>query len=149
MAQPTGADLTQALAPTVESLGLYLENVALTKSGKYTLVRVTVDLPDGPGSVDSDQLVEATRAVSSWLDQEDPIPGRYTLEVSTPGAERVLTSPRDFRRAEGRMVKAIVAGKEIEGRLEGVNEGNVVLAGQEIAMSDIEKARVVLEFSRD
>lgn len=149
MAQPTGADLTQALAPTVESLGLYLESVALTKSGKYTLVRVTVDLPDGPGSVDSDQLVEATRAVSSWLDQEDPIPGRYTLEVSTPGAERVLTSPRDFRRAEGRMVKAIVAGKEIEGRLEGVNEGNVVLAGQEIAMSDIEKARVVLEFSRD
>lgn len=149
MAQPTGADLTQALAATVESLGLYLESVALTKSGKYTLVRVTVDLPDGPGSVDSDQLVEATRAVSNWLDQEDPIPGRYTLEVSTPGAERVLTSPRDFRRAEGRMVKAIVAGKEIEGRLEGVSEGNVVLAGQEIAMSDIEKARVVLEFSRD
>lgn len=149
MAQPTGADLTQALAPTVESLGLYLENVTLTKSGKYTMVRVTVDLPDGPGAVDSDQLVDVTRAVSSWLDQEDPIPGRYTLEVSTPGAERVLTTPRDFRRAEGRMVKAVVAGKEIEGRLEGVNEGSVVLAGQEIAMADIEKARVVLEFSRD
>ncbi|MDO4791294.1 MAG: ribosome maturation factor RimP [Buchananella hordeovulneris] len=149
MAQPNGAQLQESLTPVVADLGLFLENVTLGRSGKYTLVRVIIDLPDGPGSVDSDQLVQATGAVSSWLDEHDPIPGRYTLEVSTPGAERVLTTARDYRRAQGRLIKAVLEGREVEGRLESVGEENVVVNGEEIQLASIVKARVVLEFSRD
>lgn len=149
MAQPNGAQLQESLTPVVADLGLFLENVTLGRSGKYTLVRVIIDLPDGPGSVDSDQLVQATGAVSTWLDEHDPIPGRYTLEVSTPGAERVLTTARDYRRAQGRLIKAILEGREVEGRLESVGAENVVVNGEEIPLASIVKARVVLEFSRD
>ena len=55
-------------------------------------------LVDRPGGVDLDALGEVTRAVSGALDADDPLPGRYTLEVSSPGLERPLRTPGALRR---------------------------------------------------
>ena len=60
---------------------------------------------DRPGGLDLDVLADATRAVSRALDEADPIAGAYTLEVTSPGLERRLRTPRHFARAVGETVK--------------------------------------------
>ncbi len=65
-------------------------------------MRVTLDTPPGSeGSVDLDQLALATRLISRELDHSDPIPGKYTLEVTSPGVERTLRTPAHFQREGG------------------------------------------------
>ena len=84
--------LTDLLAPIVNDAGLHLESVETTRAGKYSVVRVFVDLVDGPGDLDLDALGPVTAAISQALDEADPVKGQYTLEVSTPGAERELST---------------------------------------------------------
>lgn len=97
--------LTDLLTPVVSGAGLFLERVEVTKAGRYSTVRVLVDLPDGPGDLDLDGLTQVTQAVSAAMDEADPIKGQYQLEVSTPGAERDLVTPRHWRRAVGHEVE--------------------------------------------
>lgn len=149
MGRNIAQQVEEQLADVVTGAGLYLEGVQVTKQGRFSVVRVVVDLPDGPGGVDSDQLDAVTRAISSALDEADPIAERYTLEVSTPGAERRLTTPRHFRRALGRLVVAEVAGRQVRGRLEQADDDVVHIAGEAVALADITRAQVELEFQRD
>ena len=75
---------------------------------------------DRDGGVDLDVLAEITRELSRALDEVDPISGRYTLEVSSPGLERALRTPEHFRWAVGREVTVRrVAGVEGARRLVG------------------------------
>ena len=112
MADAIARRLTELLTPVVEGAGAFLEGIKTTRAGKYSTVRVLVDLPDGPGELGLDALTEVSRAVSAALDEADPVKGRYTLEVSTPGAERELSTPRHFRRAVGHDVELAVEGAE-------------------------------------
>ena len=112
MADAIARRLTELLTPVVEGAGAFLEGIKTTRAGKYSTVRVLVDLPDGPGELGLDALTEVSRAVSAALDEADPVKGRYTLEVSTPGAERELSTPRHFRRAVGHDVELTVEGTE-------------------------------------
>ena len=107
--------LTDLLAPVVADTGLHLEGVETTRAGKYSVVRVFVDLADGPGDLDLDALGPVTAAVSQALDEADPVKGQYTLEVSTPGAERELSTLRHFRRAVGHSVRLRADGDELTG----------------------------------
>src|SRR5687768_15563481 len=76
---------------------------------------------DRPGGVDLEALSEATRVVSRALDDHDPIPGHYTLEVSSPGLERVLRTPTHFERAVGSTLKVkLLPDVEGERRLGGL-----------------------------
>ncbi len=86
--------LTDIVCPVITGLGLELVDLEYLGG----IVRVTVDEPGGIGS---ERLGEATLAVSRVLDERDPLPGRYTLEVSSPGVERALRTPRHFERAVG------------------------------------------------
>lgn len=149
MGRNIAQQVEEQLADVVTGAGLYLEGVQITKQGRFTVVRVVVDLPDGPGGVDSDQLDAVTRAISAALDEADPIAERYTLEVSTPGAERRLTTPRHFRRAVGRLVVAEVAGQQVRGRLEQTTDDVVHIGGRAYPVADIAEAQVELEFKRD
>ena len=90
-------DLFAALQPVVVEAGLELVDVEL-KSG---VLQVTVDRE---GGVDLEALTDANRAVSALLDELDPIPGRYSLEVSSPGIERPLRTPAHFAKAVGATV---------------------------------------------
>ena len=112
MADAIARRLTELLTPVVEGAGAFLEGIKTTRAGTYSTVRVLVDLPDGPGELGLDALTEVSRAVSAALDEADPVKGRYTLEVSTPGAERELSTPRHFRRAVGHDVELTVEDTE-------------------------------------
>jgi ribosome maturation factor RimP len=113
---------------------------------------------DREGGVDLDTLGEATRAVSAALDEIDPLPGRYTLAVSSPGLERRLRTPAHFVRAVGEAVTVRVHGgtadvRRLSGTLEAADETGFTLVGpdlpdgtQRIAYGEIERARTVFEW---
>ncbi|CAM2735073.1 ribosome maturation factor RimP [Actinomyces slackii] len=140
--------LTELLGPVVSGCGLFLEGVRTTRAGKHSVVRVFVDLPDGPGDLDLDGLGEVTSAVSQALDEADPIAGQYTLEVSTPGAERPLSTPRHFRRAVGHGAAVDTAQGRITGTVISADDDALVLeAGGErriIALAEIDQARMIV-----
>ena len=149
--------LTDLLAPIVNDAGLHLESVETTRAGKYSVVRVFVDLVDGPGDLDLDSLGPVTAAISQALDEADPVKGQYTLEVSTPGAERELTTLRHFRRAVGHSARVCTADDELTGLVtaaDGDDEADnhnggmvgIEVDGVEhrIALGDITEARMVV-----
>jgi ribosome maturation factor RimP len=126
------------------------------------VLRVVVDSPPGSGGgPDLDVLADATRAVSRALDEADPITGRYTLEVTSPGLERTLRRPEHFERAVGETVKirtvpGVSDERRVEGQLVSADDvGVVVRTGvadhgaaveQRLAYHDIERARTVFEW---
>jgi ribosome maturation factor RimP len=105
--------LTAAVAPVVASLGVELVDVEHAGG----TVRVLVDEPGGIGL---DRIAAVTQAVSRALDERDPLPGRYTLEVSSPGVERPLRTPRHFGAAVGQKVALRVVDDQGARRVSGV-----------------------------
>ncbi|WP_167202898.1 ribosome maturation factor RimP [Actinomyces respiraculi] len=148
MADALATRLTELLAPVVEGAGLFLEGVETTKAGRYSTVRVVVDLPDGEGDIDLDTVAVATRAVSEALDDADPVKGQYTLEVLSPGAERPLTTPRHFRRAVGRTVAVTTAAGTLTGTLVATDEDDLTLdvdgAATTLALGEVTEARTLV-----
>jgi ribosome maturation factor RimP len=152
---PQDERVRAVVEPAVSQAGLYLEDVRLTRTSGTVVVRVTLDLPDDVvGSLDSDRLGEASRAVSAALDDADAVPGAYTLEVSTPGTSRPLTEPRHFRRARTRMVRlALDDGSTVTGRLVDVVDeatGSVAVLddGTRVALGRVRKGKVEVELKR-
>ena len=144
-------DLADALSPVVEARGLDLVDVEV--HGAQLTVFV-----DREGGVGLDELGEATRDVSAALDEFDPMPGRYTLSVSSPGLERRLRTPAHFARAVGEKVTVRVnAGtadvRRLTGTLTAADETGCTLSGPDVpdgearlAYDDIERARTVFEW---
>jgi ribosome maturation factor RimP len=144
-------NLVDALSPILEARGLDLVDVEL--HGAQLTVFV-----DREGGIGLDELGDATRDVSAALDDIDPLPGRYTLSVSSPGLERRLRTPAHFARAVGETVTIrIDAGtadvRRITGTLESADESGCTVSGPEvpdgeirIAYDQIERARTVFEW---
>ena len=104
--------LRELLAPVVAGLGYQLwELEYLPRSGGGTL-RVYIDAPNG---ISLDDCERASRAVSETLDAADPMPGNYTLEVSSPGLDRALRTREHFEPFAGERVKLEMV-QPIEGR---------------------------------
>jgi ribosome maturation factor RimP len=130
--------------------GLDLELFDLEQVG--AVLRVTLDKP---GGIDVADLTATTRALSRAFDEHDPIAGQYTLEVSSPGLERQLRTPRHWEWAANRVVNIkTVAGFPGARRFTGVvtasDDTTVTIAldepvGESITFDlvDIEKARTV------
>src|SRR5262245_45811835 len=89
--------VTELVAPILADFGLELYDLEHTGG----VLKVTVDRA---GGVDLDALAAVTRNVSRELDHADPIPGHYTLEITSPGLERVLRTPAHFAGAVGSKV---------------------------------------------
>ena len=144
-------DLTGALSPVVEGQGLELIDVELHGSQLTVFV-------DREGGVGLDELGDVTKDVSAALDQIDPLPGRYTLTVSSPGLERRLRTPAHFARAVGETVTVRVdAGtadvRRLTGTLASADETGCTLTGadvpggeERISYDQIERARTVFEW---
>jgi ribosome maturation factor RimP len=107
---------------------------------------------DGPNGVSVDDCATVSRQLSAVLDVEDPLPGQYVLEVSSPGLDRPLVRPEDFRRFAGqeaklRMAQPVNGRRNFTGRIAGVTGGNVALETSEgrveLALDQIETARLV------
>ena len=106
---------------------------------------------DRPGGIDLEAVSEAATAISAVLDEHDPIDGRYTLEVSSPGLERPLRTPEHFRRFAGTAVtvktKSNVEGeRRVTGRLDHVDDEGVTVGGRRLLYGEIERARTVFEW---
>ena len=150
MARDTN-ELADALSPLLESRGLDLVDVELR--GAELTVYV-----DRPGGVDLDTLGETTRAVSAALDEIDPLPGRYTLSVSSPGLERRLRTPAHFIKAVGEAVTVRVNSgtsdvRRVRGTLNEADETGFTLVGPDlpdgslrIAYGEVERARTIFEW---
>lgn len=144
--------LQSEFAETVSDLGLYLDRVEVAGEEKRPILRFFIDLPDGPGLLAWEEIERATAALGSALDAADALATPYVLEVSSLGAERALTTPRDFRRSQGlRVVVKTKAGAEIAGKLESVTaEGLVIFSNGEankLGLEEIETARTEVDFS--
>ncbi|WP_125775214.1 ribosome maturation factor RimP [Antribacter gilvus] len=150
MAQHADA-VRQVVGPVVEAEGLYLEDVTTTRAGSRSVVRITLDLPeDELGSLDSDRLGSASRAVSAALEDDDVVPGAYVLEISTPGTSRPLTELRHFKRARTRLVTLELAeGGTVTGRLVAVEDTDLVLDdGARIPVEAVARGQVEVEMKR-
>lgn len=144
--------LAGLLAGPVESLGLDLESVDLSKAGKRSVLRVAVDKD---GGVDMDDVAEATKAVSEVLDSSELMgSGAFTLEVSSPGVDRPLTLPRHWRRNASRLVKVdLHGGGALTGRIVSADEDGALLdvAGEQrnVGYAEVAKAKIQIEFKRE
>lgn len=155
------SQLEETVTPLVADHGLHLEDIVVSGPPNRRVVRVTVDLPDGPGGVGSDVLEALTRAVSQSFDELDPFTGAYQLEVTTPGVDRPLTTARHFRRNIGRLVKLTLTpapaperetspAETLTGRITGVGDADVTVVTENgtrnLALADISQAVVEVEF---
>ena len=137
--------------PVVESAGLELVEVVFGREGGRRVLRVTVDKE---GGVDLDTIAVTSQKLSRRLDLEGfSSSSPYALEVSSPGVERPLRTPRDFKKKIGEKVKVKVAGVEPStetGLLEKADEETIVVATDggrvRIAYADIASARTVFEW---
>lgn len=135
------------IEPLVCENDLFLEKVALTKTGKRVLLKITVDLIDTPGGVSSDKIAYISRKISKLLDEKQPISQAYTLEVSTPGAQRKVNTLRLWKRSVGLHIKFMYKGKSIQGKVEEIiDEEKVVISEQEYPINEIENAETIIIF---
>ena len=104
--------LAALLVPLVEGLGYELWELDYSPGRGNGCLRLYIDAEAG---ITLDDCERVSRAVSELLDAEDPIPGQYTLEVSSPGLERPLRTAQQFARYVGETVFVEVA-QPLEGR---------------------------------
>ena len=123
-------------------------------------LRVTLDTPPGsPAGVDLHQLALATRLIGRELDHNDPVPGSYTLEVTSPGVERTLRTPAHFQREIGKTVTVRLADvtaeqRRIEGVLVAADERTATIrivssadvVDRVVEIAGIDRARTVFEW---
>ena len=144
--------LIELLEPVVSSLGYELWELEYGTHRGGGLLRLYIDSPDGISVEDCERV---SRAVSEALDVADPIASEYTLEVSSPGLDRVLRTQAHFERFAGERVKlemsAPVNGrKRFAGRVTQVAAGAITLefddAVVELPIAGIHKARIAPDF---
>jgi ribosome maturation factor RimP len=145
----TGDELRRLLEPTIERLGYELSDLEVRLGGRNGVVRVFIDHAGGIGLADCEKV---SLAVSALLDVEDPLPGQYNLEVSSPGLDRKLTKVEHFQRFTGETVKVqmrfpIAGRKRFRGTLVSSSDENIVVEvdgeTHSLPMATIDTARLV------
>ena len=122
--------IAELIQPTVEALGVELWGVEYLIQGKYSVLRVYIDRQDEGVTIDDCERV--SRQVSGILDVEDPIPGEYTLEVSSPGMDRPLFHLEQFARFAGepasvRLRTPVEGRRKFKGVIQSVSDDSVTL----------------------
>jgi len=144
--------LESIIAKAVEVTGFELWGVEFVRAGKHSILRVYIDHPDG---ITVDHCAEVSRQVSAILDVEDPISNEYTLEVSSPGLDRLLFKIEHYAAYENHKVdlktKMPINGRrKFKGLLKGIEDDSVVIEVDReeyaIPIKNIDKAQVVPQF---
>lgn len=158
----------ELLASALEGSGVVLEEVVVTPAGRRRVVRVVVDRAletdgDVTETVDSlslDEIADTTRAVSDVLDDSDVLGEQpYTLEVTSPGVSRPLTTARHFQRNVGRIVTlAVRDAAPVTGRIVRAGADDLTLAipalkktparEETFPYAVLDRAEVQVEFAR-
>ena len=121
--------LSELFEPVIQALGCQLWGVEYTNQGRHSMLRVYLEKD---GGVDIDDCAEVSRQVSGILDVEDPIRGEYTLEVSSPGLDRILFNIEQFKEYAGHHVKLRLTEsfddrRNFSGQIKTVENDEVVL----------------------
>ena len=140
--------LSELLRPVVHALGYELWELEYAPRAGGGLLRLYIDSPNG---ISLDDCERVSHAVSDELDAADPIPGHYTLEVSSPGLDRVLRTSEQFARFQGECVRLemsqpVEGRRRFLGRLRAVSETDIVLEidgrDMRLPIAGIHKARL-------
>ncbi|MCL1849749.1 MAG: ribosome maturation factor RimP [Clostridiales bacterium] len=143
-----GITLADRLVDTIEEgtgrilqeIGLSLVDLELVKEGANWYLRYFIEHLSLDEQVSIDDCQKASELLSDWLDEHDPIPQAYFLEVSSPGIERPIKKEADFLRFQGSLVqvntyKPVHGGKAHVGRLGPVTEAVLTLWQKEEEMT--------------
>jgi len=158
--RPSNDDLQRAVAelatPLAARLGVEVLEVVVKGQRGSRLVRLIVDADDLDPQVQVgiDDVATLSRELEAALDEHDPIAGGYTLEVTSPGADRPLTRPRDFARNRGRTIRLELRGPAHEqqtavvGELTAADASTLTLTtddgDRDIALGEVVRGHVVL-----
>ena len=144
----TRDELVTLLEPTVEGLGYELTDLEAKFGGQNGFLRLFIDREEG---ISLDDCEKVSMAVSALLDVEDPVPGQYNLEVSSPGSDRTLTKLAHFERFTGETVKVqtrfpVAGRRRFRGKLLSADEENIVVEvdgeSHTLTMATIDTARL-------
>ena len=145
--------LAELVQPSLRHLGLELVDLQW-RPGRTSILRLVIDSPAG---VTLDDCERVSHAVGAVLDAYDPIAGRYALEVSSPGAERPLTTETEWRAAVGRRVNVRLRSGDgelvVEGRLLSLEDTTVDVEARDrhrrrltiLERADVIAARIVVD----
>ena len=147
--------LLKLLEGPIEALGYEVVELEFHPQGRGGLLRVFIDKEAGV-TVDDCEIV--SRQVSAVLDVEDPIPGAYTLEVSSPGLDRPLRKAADFARFAGEQARIdlllpLEGRRRFAGTLKGCEAGEVMIEVDgvlyKLPLDGISKTKLVPNFDNE
>jgi ribosome maturation factor RimP len=140
--------LKNAIRPIVEDQGYDLYDLLWIKVRRDQVLQVVIDKSEG--TIDIEDCVKVSEAVSLYLDDADPTAENYSLEVTSPGAERVLRTPQEIERFKGHYVLVKTLETEHFGTLLGLIDGTVQLNVKNkivtIHMIDVRLIRLAIHF---
>jgi ribosome maturation factor RimP len=145
-------DLLRQLEPIVETLGYELVDLEFVPQGRDSVLRMYIDQVKGIGLED---CATVSKAVGSLLEESDPIPGHYSLEVSSPGLDRVLRKRAHYDRYVGsrvhvQLVSPMDGRRRFTGALRTVGEAEVTVEVDgktfRLPFRLIQKTRLVPEY---
>ncbi|HET7711109.1 MAG TPA: ribosome maturation factor RimP [Thermoanaerobaculia bacterium] len=149
------AGVEKEIEKIVTSEGLELVHVDYRRQGRSYLLRVDID-KDGGVTLDDCQSI--SQQISTFLDVEDPVPGEYELQVSSPGLDRKFYKPSDYQKFQGRLVRVktsrpIRGLHVIIGRLSSFDGEKIVVTdpamkkdpNYEVPLADIKETRLEVE----
>lgn len=146
------AEIEALIEPTLDAMGYAIVRVLISGSERQQRLQIMAERADGSG-MDVDGCAEVSRAVEAILDVEDPLPGTYNLEVSSPGIDRPLTRLSDFERFAGyeakvELLEPFEGRRRLRGEILGVFDGEIAMAVDDkewrIGFDEIDKAKLVL-----
>lgn len=146
--------LWELFEPVVEGMGYELIEIEYHPNPNYGVLRLYIDKDSG---IEVDDCSAVSRQISAILDVEDPVPGKFNLEISSPGLDRPLRRLEDFERFAGEEVKvktsmAFEGQRNFKGRLNGTDDDLVIIECEDkevrLPVTAIDKARLVPDFDK-
>ena len=144
--------LADIIEPVVDALGFETVRI-LTIGDSNPVLQVMIENKDYQKELTVDDCATVSRAISAVMDEKDPIDGKYTLEVSSPGLDRPLTKIEHFKRYVNYVIKletveAVEKRKRFKGIIKSVRENKIILdmdgIDYEIAFENVSKAKIVI-----
>jgi len=138
-------ELRSVINNIVEDNGCELYDIELSEEDGHKYYRIYITKP---GGVSLNDCAKINNLISPIFDIEDPVAGKYFLEVSSPGVERKLTKPFHFEKSVGERVKVTTHdGKKIKGELKSFVDNIAEIGKEKVEFNDIKKAKTYVDWN--
>ncbi len=145
--------LTSLVEPVITELQLELVELQYRQEQHGWVIRILIYAEDG---VTIEHCKKVSKEVGYLLDVEDVIPNKYYLEVSSPGLDRLLTTPRDFERNIDRKITVTLFDGDktisVSGTISKVQDENITLLTHneelEFHYTEVKKAKLIIDFGK-